>query len=136
MQSCLRCVLPWSILPVIVYMDSSQTVEVLLCNTGFCIMTIIFIRQSIKESKAEYKLLQEVSKVRVIQQERYELNCKSFNLTARETVIVKLIDKGLKYKSIADELFISERTVSKHVQNIFIKAGVSNKVELINKLNE
>ncbi len=69
-------------------------------------------------------------------EERYELNCKLYNLTARETGIVKLIDKGLKYKSIAEELFISERTVSKHVQNIFIKVGVSNKVELINKLNE
>ncbi|MBB5634551.1 DNA-binding CsgD family transcriptional regulator/CDP-diglyceride synthetase [Pedobacter cryoconitis] len=129
-------VLPWSILPVVVYMDSSQTIEVLVCNTGFCIMTIIFIRQSIIESKAEYKLLQEMNKANLIQEERYEQNCKFYNLTTRETGIVKLIDKGLKYKSIAEELFISERTVSKHVQNIFIKVGVSNKVELINKLNE
>lgn len=129
-------VLPWSILPVIVYMDCSQTVEVLVCNSGFCIMTIIFIRQSIKESKAEYKLLQEMNKGQIKQEERYELNCKTYNLTARETGIVKLIDKGLKYKSIAEELFISERTVSKHVQNIFIKVGVSNKVELIKKINE
>ncbi|QNK61546.1 helix-turn-helix transcriptional regulator [Pedobacter sp. PAMC26386] len=128
-------VLPWSILPVIVYLDSSQIVEVLVCNSGFCIMTLIYIRQSIKGSKAEYKLLQEMNTVMVMQEESYELNCKLYNLTARETGIVKLIDKGLKYKSIAEELFISERTVSKHVQNIFIKVGVSNKVELINKLN-
>jgi len=129
-------VLPWSVVPVVVYLDSSQLVEVLVCNTGFCIMTIIFIRQSIKDSKAEYKLLLEMNKGQLLQGERYELNCKRYNLTARETGIVKLIDKGLKYKSIAEELFISERTVSKHVQNIFIKVGVSNKVELINKLNE
>jgi len=31
---------------------------------------------------------------------------------------------------------VCTKTVTKHVQNIFEKAGVSNKVELINKLEE
>ncbi len=35
--------------------------------------------------------------------------------------------------SMAD---VCTKTVTKHVQNIFEKAGVSNKVELINKLEE
>jgi DNA-binding CsgD family transcriptional regulator len=55
-------------------------------------------------------------------------------LTRRETEISSLIVKGNTYKEIAKELFISEKTVTKHIQNIFGKAGVSNKVELINKL--
>jgi len=42
--------------------------------------------------------------------------------------------KGVRYKAIAQTLFISEKTVSKHIQNIFEKVGVTNKVELINKL--
>jgi DNA-binding NarL/FixJ family response regulator len=46
-----------------------------------------------------------------------------------------LIKVGKTYKVIADELFISERTVSKHVQNIFEKLGVSNRVELLNRLD-
>jgi signal transduction histidine kinase/DNA-binding NarL/FixJ family response regulator len=66
--------------------------------------------------------------------ELFNQNCDLYNLTSREKGIVKLISDGLKYKTIADTLFISERTVTKHVQNIFEKLQVSNKIELINKL--
>ncbi len=67
---------------------------------------------------------------------KYEQNCKLLNLTAREIEIARLILKGKTYKDIAKELFISEKTVTKHIQNIFAKAEVSNKVELINKLSK
>lgn len=66
---------------------------------------------------------------------QFEQNSKLFNLTAREKEIAGLILKGKTYKDIAKQLFISEKTVTKHIQNIFSKADVSNKVELINKLN-
>ncbi len=65
---------------------------------------------------------------------KFDQNCKLFNLTNREIEIAKLIAKGVQYKTIAKNLFISDKTVTKHIQNIFEKAGVSNKVELINKL--
>ena len=42
--------------------------------------------------------------------------------------------EGQTYKEIATNLFISEKTVNKHIQNMFGKADVSNKVGLINKL--
>ena len=64
----------------------------------------------------------------------FRQNCELYNLTSRENDIAKLICEGSKYKTIADSLFISERTVAKHVQNIFEKLRVSNKIELINKL--
>lgn len=67
---------------------------------------------------------------------RFEENCKLLHFTARETEIARLIVKGKTYKAIAKELFISEKTVAKHIQNLFEKAEVSNKVELINKLNK
>ena len=64
----------------------------------------------------------------------FNQNCELYKLTSREKDIAKLICEGYKYKTIADTLFISERTVAKHVQNIFEKLQVSNKIELINKL--
>jgi signal transduction histidine kinase/DNA-binding NarL/FixJ family response regulator len=64
----------------------------------------------------------------------FRQNCDLYKLTSRERDIVKLICEGYKYKSVAETLFISEKTVAKHVQNIFEKLEVSNKVELINKL--
>jgi DNA-binding NarL/FixJ family response regulator/anti-sigma regulatory factor (Ser/Thr protein kinase) len=63
-----------------------------------------------------------------------EQNCKLYGLTHREIDIVKLIEKGFKYRMIAEALFISDRTVAKHVQNIFEKTEVSSKVELLHKL--
>ena len=64
----------------------------------------------------------------------FDQNCLLYNLTSREKDIAKLICEGYKYKDIGETLFIAERTVTKHVQNIFQKIGVSNKIELINKL--
>lgn len=76
---------------------------------------------------------QESSKMRPTTDD-FEKNCQLYNLTAREKDIAKLICEGYKYKEIGETLFISERTVTKHVQNIFEKTQVSNKIELINKL--
>jgi DNA-binding NarL/FixJ family response regulator len=70
----------------------------------------------------------------VISQSNFDESSKLFNLTAREREIATLMVKGQTYKEIAKELFISEKTVTKHIQNMFGKAGVSNKVGLINKL--
>ena len=65
---------------------------------------------------------------------KFDQNIKLLSLTNREIEIAKLIIKGNTYKEIASELFISEKTVTKHIQNMFEKANVSNKVGFINKL--
>jgi DNA-binding NarL/FixJ family response regulator len=54
-------------------------------------------------------------------------------LSKRETEILELLAKGLLYKEIAAELFISQETVRKHVYHIYEKLHVHNKVEAINK---
>lgn len=64
----------------------------------------------------------------------FDYNCILYNLTSREVDISRLICEGHAYKAIGDTLFISEQTVKKHVQNIFEKVGVSNKIQLVNKL--
>jgi signal transduction histidine kinase/DNA-binding NarL/FixJ family response regulator len=64
----------------------------------------------------------------------FEQNCELYHLTTREKDIAKLICQGHRYKDISESLFIAERTVTKHAQNIFEKTQVSNKIELINKL--
>ena len=52
-------------------------------------------------------------------------------LTDREKEIVKLIAKEYSNKQIAEELFISERTVETHRKNIFRKTGTNSLVGLI-----
>lgn len=57
-----------------------------------------------------------------------------FLLTEREKEVLHLLSKGLVYKQIADELFISHETVKKHLKNIYQKLQVQNKIEALNKL--
>ena len=50
-------------------------------------------------------------------------------LTKREIEILKLLSKGLINRDIANELFISERTVKNHVSNIFKKIDVNDRTQ-------
>lgn len=53
------------------------------------------------------------------------------HLTDREIEIIKLIEKELSNKEIAETLFISERTVETHRKNIFRKTQTSGVIGLI-----
>ena len=55
------------------------------------------------------------------------------NLTSREIEVLDQLSKGLKYKSIAENLFLSEGTIRKHVENIYNKLKVHNRLEAIQK---
>jgi two-component system nitrate/nitrite response regulator NarL len=53
------------------------------------------------------------------------------HLTQREIEIVRLIEKELSNKDIADKLFISERTVETHRKNVFRKTKTNSVLGLI-----
>jgi DNA-binding NarL/FixJ family response regulator len=55
-------------------------------------------------------------------------------LTKRELQILEMIAEGLSYNQIADKLFISSATAKTHINHIYTKLQVSNKVQAINKL--
>ena len=48
-------------------------------------------------------------------------------LTARELEVVRLVATGRTNRAIAEELVISEKTVARHVSNVFAKLGVSSR---------
>jgi DNA-binding CsgD family transcriptional regulator len=48
-------------------------------------------------------------------------------LTDRELQVLRLVASGLTNKAIARELALSEKTVDRHVSNIFVKADVSSR---------
>ncbi|TMI74024.1 MAG: response regulator transcription factor [Bacteroidetes bacterium] len=54
-------------------------------------------------------------------------------LTNREKEILEQLSKGLMYKEIAAQLFLSAETVRKHVYHIYEKLHVSNRVEAVNR---
>lgn len=54
-------------------------------------------------------------------------------LTKRESEILEQLSKGLNYNAIAENLFISSGTVRKHIENIYKKLQVHNKMEAVIK---
>jgi DNA-binding NarL/FixJ family response regulator len=48
-------------------------------------------------------------------------------LTAREFQVLRLVATGATNRAIAGHLFLSEKTVARHVANIFLKLGVSSR---------
>jgi len=48
-------------------------------------------------------------------------------LTEREAEVLRLVAGGLTNNEIATELFLSPKTVSRHLSNIFTKIGVSSR---------
>jgi len=57
-------------------------------------------------------------------------------LTGREQEVVKLILENKRRKDIAEILHVSENTVKKHTSHIFAKLNVTNRKELLVKLEE
>jgi DNA-binding CsgD family transcriptional regulator len=146
---------PWVGLPVIDYFNLGQSVEATTTNTGFLLLLALQLKQHIGRLRDEHERLiiseekllkwneqlqEEVNKrtrelEKLSREDRLAQNCKRFSFTTREIEIALLVYKGYSHKQIAEILFIAERTVAKHVQNIFEKAQVSNRLELSRKLD-
>lgn len=52
------------------------------------------------------------------------------SLTSREREVVRYVSLGLRNAEVARKLFISEQTVKAHLNNVFEKVGVRDRVEL------
>jgi ATP/maltotriose-dependent transcriptional regulator MalT len=48
-------------------------------------------------------------------------------LTAREVEVLRLVAAGKTNRAVAADLFLSEKTVARHVSNIFTKLGLSSR---------
>jgi DNA-binding NarL/FixJ family response regulator len=60
-----------------------------------------------------------------------KLDTECVQLTSREIEVLDQLSKGLQYHKIADNLIVSIGTVRKHVENIYKKLQVHNKLEAV-----
>ncbi|MBK7566631.1 MAG: response regulator transcription factor [Bacteroidetes bacterium] len=58
---------------------------------------------------------------------------KDYKLSEREFDVLKLLSKGMSYRKIGENLFISSETVHTHVKNIYEKLQVASKTEAVAK---
>lgn len=72
------------------------------------------------------KIVRQFQKAPAVEKEDY-------HLTEREKEILELLAKGLTYQQAADKIFISGKTIKKHVYNIYEKLHVNSRTEAVNK---
>lgn len=65
-----------------------------------------------------------------------DANTQNFDLTKREMELLTQLKNGLTYEEIAANLHISYHTVRKHIENIYRKLQVNNKVEAVKKASD
>jgi DNA-binding CsgD family transcriptional regulator len=137
-------VIPYATLAFCAYFRISQVKEVILTNGGFTIITILFVRNSIKQSREEYEKLQLLNNYQKTKNDELEDNANiiieenmtRYLLSERQKEVARLVLQGWKYREIGDNLFISLGTVEKHIEHIFKKTSVNNRKDLREKLQD
>lgn len=57
-----------------------------------------------------------------------------YELTNKESIILEGILSGKDGKQLCSELFISQNTLKKHMNNIYKKTGMNSKIQLIQQI--
>ncbi len=114
------------------YLDNEKIYPVLDAGAhGYMLKTSSaeeILRAVRKVAKGEFAIETEVSKKVEYHRNHIELH---EDLTARERDILGLLAKGYENQRIADELFISLKTVKTHVSNILSKLEVSDRTQAV-----
>ena len=114
------------------YLDNEKSYPVLDAGAhGYMLKTSSaeeILRAVKKVAKGEFAIETEVSKKVEYHRNHIELH---EDLTARERDILGLLAKGYENQRIADELFISLKTVKTHVSNILSKLEVSDRTQAV-----
>jgi DNA-binding NarL/FixJ family response regulator len=58
----------------------------------------------------------------------------ALGLTPHEDAVVALVVRGLTNREVAQELFVSPRTVAYHLSNVYAKLGVTSRAQLRDRM--
>jgi len=93
-----------------------------------------FIHSDIQPKLTQYLEQREANK-KTLDVEENAKPKKPVKVSVREKQIIKLVAEGHKTKEISEILGISDRTVSKHRENIMTKLGFTASAEMVNYAN-
>ncbi len=85
--------------------------------------------RSICEPLGAQLTLNRVSRIALAPREQQTVRPTAASLTPRELDVLRLIAQGRSNREIGEELFVSSRTVERHVANIYTKIRVHNRAE-------
>ncbi|HKB21142.1 MAG TPA: response regulator transcription factor [Gaiellaceae bacterium] len=55
--------------------------------------------------------------------------CGETGLTTRELEVLEMVARGLPNRTVAEQLFLSDQTVKRHLRKVYRKLGVANRTE-------
>jgi DNA-binding NarL/FixJ family response regulator len=61
---------------------------------------------------------------------------RSGGLTGREREVAELVARGLSNRAAAEALFVSERTIEKHIENLLGKLGFTSRAQIATWITE
>ncbi|MBA2273061.1 MAG: DNA-binding response regulator [Actinobacteria bacterium] len=79
------------------------------------------------ELEAARRVFEELGAAPGLERVRELTRSSAGGLTARELEVLALVASGKTNRAVATELFLSEKTVARHVSNIFTKLGLSSR---------
>lgn len=95
----------------------------------------IFLLDMLKDHLS-FRLDQEYSKSKSNDKLNVEEASVQFDLTKRETTILRCLIQGKTNEQISEELMISVNTIKKHILNLYRKLGIKNRVQLFKMILE
>ena len=124
-------------MPIVVYFGDFQILNNSLVNVSYFLTLYAFLQ--LISFQVKQKNLQVLATSFVDEKNNSGIQnffVQRYNLTKRELDVVALILAKKKFTIIAEELNISEKTVSKYASDIYKKTKCANKACLINKFQQ
>jgi response regulator RpfG family c-di-GMP phosphodiesterase/DNA-binding CsgD family transcriptional regulator len=85
------------------------------------------LRQDSAEGKLDQQAVNAVLDAAGEQASRPVANTRPAGLSEREVEVLRLMTRGLSRKQIGAELFVADKTVARHIENIYDKIGVNTR---------
>lgn len=121
-------------MPIVVAFGDYQSLNNGLVNVSFVLSAAAFVKGLIYQNRMEYNALMDTGYYAKEKQSKEEVaQAIADSLTDKETQVAKLMLKNLTYREISEQLYIAERTASKHASNIFKKTECRSKKEFIER---
>jgi DNA-binding NarL/FixJ family response regulator/signal transduction histidine kinase len=133
------------ILILTTFQDTEQALEVLRSGADGYLLKSMEPRELVETIRLVYRggtlIDQDMSqklfeKIQLDKQESSLPNTNTrdeYGLTPRELEILQLVSKGLRYKTIASKLYLSDGTVRNYASTAYMKLGVRNREEAVKK---
>lgn len=124
------------LLPILTVIGDYQWLTFTVMNLAFYAITAIEVNRYLYFLKNQTKVYEVFAFNKRQKNDPVKSKIIYQDLTRREFEIALSILNDFSYKEIAKDLFIAERTVSKHASNIFKKTGVKNRRQFLSRFRK